>query len=125
MRACYYDIRNRIVQPPLWYDSNGVPRYDPFSPEDVPDIYANEAAMVRIKCQSCGQHFDVGLQMSALEHGPRLADLIRVRYLSYGDPPHHGCGGDSMSSEEISVVEYWVRAGFDWIRNSEWEVVLS
>lgn len=46
MRAAYWDIQSRVSAKPLWWDCSGVPRYDVFTPEDVPDIYANEAALV-------------------------------------------------------------------------------
>lgn len=53
MHDAYDDIRSRIPEEPVWYDVDGVPRYDqPHVPLHL---------MGRIKCQSCGQEFWVSL----------------------------------------------------------------
>lgn len=67
----YYDIRKRIDAEPKWWDEHGVPRYDEFCPGELADIYAEEAALVLITCQSCAHEFQV-----AFSFGP--ADKMSI-----------------------------------------------
>ena len=115
MHNSYDDIRNRIAQPPVWFDENGVPRYDIFKPQDGPNIYADEACLLLIRCQSCGHEFQVGLQDNRMAGGPTLAELIRNRLIHYGDPPYIGCcgAGPTMSSVPMHVLEYWHRSDIE------------
>jgi hypothetical protein len=55
--------RCECVAVPLWWDENGVPRFDTHHPGLCPDIYADEVALLRIACQGCEREFLV--QMSA------------------------------------------------------------
>lgn len=137
MLAAYDDIRSRIPEEPKWFDSNGVPRYDAFSPEAVPDIYANEAVLYRIQCQACGLAFDVADELSStdiiLKRGTPLHEQITTGSLHYGDPPRHGvngdtghlCAGDTMNCEDIRVLEYWRRESLDWERDQRLEISLD
>lgn len=107
MRGRYDDITSRIGTPPLWWDENGVPRYEPFDPTLQPNIYADEYVLFLITCQTCGKLYHVG----ASGHSPALADQIRSRSLRYGEPPR-GCSkncteGPFTSSEPRQVLEYW------------------
>jgi hypothetical protein len=133
MLADYADIRRRIPEPPLWFDSDGVPRYDPFHPEMCPNIYADEVALFEIECQSCGERFLVE------GHGDKMDYILRNRKpLServadwcYGDPPRHGgvnCpAGDTMTSIPVRCVEFWrkSRTVFDWVRVPDLEIALE
>lgn len=136
MNHHYNDIRSRIAEPPRWFDENGVPRYDDFSPRDVANIYAREAVLVRIACQGCGARFDVafsrdriGWKCGKMVELPPLADSIRDGSLHYGDPPNIGCcpAGPTMNCDDLRVLEYWRRSksGFDWDRDGALERPLA
>lgn len=117
MKADYMDIRSKVAGDPTWWDENGVPRYCPFGPHHVADIYCDEAALVEVACQSCGHRFCV-----ALTRGRRhnLADQIRLRQAEYGDPPNTGCcaAGATMNSVALRVLEYWCRdVQHQWVRD--------
>lgn len=112
MHNSYHDIRSRITEEPKWFDSNGVPRYSRFRPQDVPNIYANEAVLYLIRCQACHVEFAVAQEeygATILTHGS-IADRITGKLLHYGDPPCHGCSGDTMNCEDIRVLGYWHRS---------------
>ena len=117
MKHDYPDITSRISETPLWYDSNGVPRYAPFSPRLCPNIYANDVVLMRIICQDCGRSFDVEM------HGDSFHPIGELSELHYGDPPCHGCVGDSMNCIDIAIVESWQNERFDWVRHKEQEVL--
>ena len=137
MNHNYNDIRSRIPEPPKWWDENAVPRYDTFSPGQVSNIYANEAVLYRIACQSCGEKFLVSAAQGTMEgvmaaHSGHpyysLADRIRADTLHYGDPPNIGCcpAGPTMNCEDIRVVEYWYREGVSgWQRDASLEITLE
>ncbi|MEP1963851.1 hypothetical protein [Tateyamaria sp.] len=122
MHNYYRDILSRISDPVLWFDENAVPRFDPFEPGHVANIYAHEVALVRIECQCCGHPFDVAFTTPAgskplpsVEREdrryPLLRDYIRAAQLHYGDPPNIECcvAGASMNSIPRTVLEYWVQ----------------
>lgn len=120
MLPAYNDIKSRIKEPPIWWDANGVPRYDTFTPELSCDIYAHEVALVKIACQDCHEHFMVEFNWNE-SHGlftgrPHPPMSANPGMLHYGDPPAHGCVGDTMNCEDLEVVEFWQRADFDWAR---------
>lgn len=125
MLASYNDIRSRIKEEPQWFDSNGVPRYEPFSPELIPCIYANEAILYEIQCQNCEKPFMVADQRARFFEGS-IADEIMRHQVHYGDPPRHDCTGDTMNCVDIRIVEYWHRphAG-EWTRVPELEVAID
>jgi len=122
----YRDIRDRIPEPPKWWDECAVPRYCDFAPQHAAFIYATEAALLLIECQGCGRQFHVC--MSA--RGGALAAAIRNGTLHYGDPPNAECciAGPTMNCIDLRVVEFWRRepAGvkFDWERDGALEVEL-
>ncbi len=120
MHQNYHDIRSRIDAVPLWYDEKAVPRYVPFEPRFVANIYASEVVLARVECQACGHPFNVAFSATPTgaasraaypEQGPLLADLIRGDALKYGDPPNIGCcpAGATMGSVMRRVLEYWVK----------------
>lgn len=63
------------VAKPLWWDENGVPRFEPHHPRLCPDIYADQVALVQISCQGCGREFPVQMSWSA-------SDMMRSMALS-------------------------------------------
>ena len=111
MQTNYGDIKKRIPEPPVWYDSNGTPRYDEFYPDLCPDIYSNTVVLLRIACQSCAMEFDVEM------HRGYFQRMSLPSKLHYGDPPIHNCVGDTMNCEDLEVLQVWSREPVaDWKR---------
>ena len=120
MKESYLDILSRIDKEPIWFDQNGTPRYDEFHPDYCPNIYANLVVLMRISCQACGRIFDVELHYSPCWGSMRKSHPPKKWH--YGDPPSHGCVGDSMNCEDIEVLQAWMREGCgDWKRHLEFE----
>lgn len=124
----YQDVISRIVEPPTWWDSSGYPRWD--EPKDgATNIYVDEGIVVRIGCQGCDKTFLVVYEESHYE--PLLREdhrgLITMAKDGdpphYGDPPRHGCVGDTMNSYAISTVRTWKRGPVDKGLHYEYETV--
>lgn len=116
MKENYEDIKSRIEDPVRWYDSNGTPRYDKFSPDLCPNIYANMVVLLDIECQYCHEAFAVEMHTSSWSdrgHPPKK--------WHYGDPPIHGCVGDTMNCEDNVVMEVWVQNGGKNILLGRWK----
>ena len=128
MHNAYRDITSRIAVEPSWFDEIGVPRYGTFSPKSLPNIYADECALVEIACQDCHRRYHVVFSSSKMERvmsamrlqqdvadiaNRPIADAIRAGAVGYGDPPNYGhaagCAGPTMSSDAVRVIEYWSR----------------
>jgi hypothetical protein len=130
MHHTFDDIRSRIAEPPAWFDSNGTPRYGEFTPGACPNIYADEVALVEIGCQACAEKFLVETHHSIMDFGTgwQLAARIRDECVHYGDPPAHGCVGDTMNCLDLRVVQYWHHQDgsvmLDWERVAELEIAL-
>jgi len=135
MKNDYDDIKARINERPLWYDQNGVPRYDKFHPDMASNIYAKQVILMEICCQNCGESFYV--EMNWLDWGDRPSfkellerffmkrkeDNAEERcYIHYGDPPRHDCIGDTMNSEPIRILEFWHRPDGNWKRVKKYEI---
>jgi hypothetical protein len=135
----YKDIRARIPETPRWFDRHGVPRYDDFTPRSC-GVYAHAVALVEVACQACGQRFLVAVDYDRLE----LHDMMRVgepldglyptvgniRAFHYGDPPSHGCVGDTMNVVSVRVVQFWVSPSYvdddtEWRRVAAHEVQIE
>ena len=119
MRNNYEDIRSRIAEQPSWYDSNGAPRYGEFEPSMCPNIYARQVFLLRIACQRCGEQFLVEMNSGWFNK------IYEPRILHYGDPPVHGCVGDTMNCDDLEVVQVWNREDCEWVRHSEMEGVID
>ena len=129
MKPKYIDILSRISSVPLWYDSNGAPRFDPFRPELCSNFYADEIILLKIQCQECKKPFLVEIHSSKSRNSQSLEYQVahRKKYIMnpihYGDPPRHNeCIGDSMNAESLQIVEFWKRERIDWIRISKFEI---
>lgn len=119
MHTTYADILDRINEPPKWFDECAVPRYCDFAPREVAYIHAQEAVLVLIHCQNCKAEFRVAFSeintndqlWNAEKKVKLIADLIKDRKLSYGDPPNINCcdAGPSMNSNPLRVLEYWYK----------------
>jgi hypothetical protein len=124
MHENYKDITSRIAESPKWYDQNGAPRYDDFTPFMCPNIYSDKVVLMRIKCQECDQEFLVemhaGLWDDRSDKDPRK--------WHYGDPPAHCEGaGDSMNCIDLEVVECWGRGNplREWKRVTRFEGLVN
>lgn len=137
MHRDYQDLLALTDVSPKWYEASGVPRWCEFL--DGLGVYWRLAALYRIECQSCRQIFTVGQEWAAgdlwyVEYNDRRVPLTAASYLAYadlpdkssfwtpeelipqlycGDPPRHGCVGDTMSSEPLDVLGVWERKQFD------------
>jgi hypothetical protein len=129
MNPDFSDIIAAVGRPPLWYyDWSGVPRYVDFSPNEL-GVYDHYALLVEIACQSCGQRFLVGQgwpRYSLAEPGYFYTLEGLATGFHFGDPPLHGCGGDSMNCVDIRIVEAWEKGpwtcrGYEWVRRSDVE----
>lgn len=134
MNHHYKDIRDKLGTP-QWWDECAVPRYCEFAPTQVNDIYADEAALMVIACQSCNKQFLVAMS-AAKSHNlfPHvfktltIAERITAGSLFYGDPPNAECcpAGPTTTSDSVRVVEYWRRGdGHRWERVDEYEKPLD
>lgn len=141
----YSDITDKLGEP-LWWDQNGVPRYDKFESHFQCGISIQAVALLKIYCQYCEKKFTVTstfddnfvykfylqkrierIETLAKEHRnilfhelienirPHTNDILQpvrptfynIGSFSYGDPPSHGCIGDTMGSIEQYVLQYW------------------
>jgi len=144
MNASYEDIRKRIKKEPLWFDTNGVPRYDKFHPSLSPNIYADEVILLEIACQRCGVKFEVemnGENFKRLLMGepvPSFTERVKkIRKekaefspIHYGDPPFHGCVGDTMNCMDLRILQFCKRSRssksfFRWMRIKNYEIELE
>jgi hypothetical protein len=122
MHENYEDIKKLTPEPPQWYDENGVPRYAPFEPKYCPDIYSHNVGLLLIACQACGQQFRVEMHTSIF--GSKTGHHPHKWH--YGDPPIHGCMGDTMNCDDLAVLEFWHREGIgEWERMKELEGVID
>lgn len=129
MRQFYEDIIEK-AGPPEWFDEDAVPRYGRFAPDRLANVYAREAALVRIRCRSCGQSFKVVLSRPNPSPVPALsiAELITIGQLSYGDPPNMKCCPKGAFSGSVAekVLEYWCKSSprKGWSRDPKFEIGL-
>lgn len=133
----YTDIKKRIKEEPKWFDAHGVPRYDKFSPDLSSSIYSTEVVLLEICCQYCLKKFLVEVRwyctmFLASEPRPSISEDFekwfknkRLCPIHYGDPPNHGCTGDTMNCYDLEVLEFWRRENFKWIRFKKYEVKLE
>ena len=111
MKHDYPDIRALTTKDPLWFDSDGVPRYQKFRRELCPDPYARWVVLMQILCQRCCTRFLVEMHGGVWNPEPGPPE-----HLDYGDPPPHKgrlgekCWGDTMSSDNVAVVEVWIQS---------------
>lgn len=140
MKAAYNDIKDKIKTTPLWYDENGVPRYEKFHPNLSPNIYAEEVALLEIACQYCHKRFLVEVNFckfdlvfnkskKSLSNQVTLYMKNRNTFIPvhYGDPPRHDCdgGGDTMNCYDLRIKEFWQKKKFKWQRIKKYEIELE
>jgi hypothetical protein len=143
----YDDIRRRIVEAPKWFTTDGVPRYDVFTPSDI-GIYDQHAALFVCVCQACHAKIQVGVGWSRADDfrvfqarkergespdaggwltGPEPPTPTDPGWCAMGDPPRHDCAGagETMTSSTVRVLEYWIREQHEWVRHPEHEIVVN
>jgi hypothetical protein len=110
MKHDYPDIRALTTREPVWFDQDGVPRYQTFNTKLCPDPYARWIVLLQIGCQACRTRFLVEVSGNVWNPEPGPPE-----HLDYGDPPIHEnrsgrrCVGNTMSTDNIAVVEVWVQ----------------
>jgi hypothetical protein len=126
MKSHYADILALTDRPPTWWDEHGVPRYAEFHPTKCSDIYAKEAVLIGVRCQSCHAPFAVAITARAADKTipakqVMLCDQIAAKTLSYGDPPNRDCcpAGPTMSSSPQMVLAYWRCEHFAWWQHTK------
>lgn len=138
MRPKFRDITSQAGQPD-WYDLGGIPRYGKFSPDVVAQKFkhpgADYVALMLIMCQNCRNGFRVAVHyhrameeterwiFSADEDKMELPARSDPGWFHYGDPPAHGCIGDTMNSIPWKVLQFWIWSqDRGWARWPEYEV---
>lgn len=121
MHAHFQDILALTDKEPAWWDG-GVPRYCPYSPEAISDVYARETALAEVLDQESGRRFKVAVHS---RDAGALRKAIDGGRLPIGDPPNDGSSaGASMTALQARVVQYWSRAiaaGIPWNRDESLE----
>jgi hypothetical protein len=139
----YIDILDRLGNP-LWWDEHGVPRYEAFTPRLCSDIYADFAALLEIQCQECDRTFPVASSWNLVENAldrseknpPQDCKLPHdgdAGDFTYGDAPWHDsnpegkgqCGGTTMTTFVVRILQFYKRDVGDWIRLPEHEVYVG
>lgn len=129
MRQSYTDIIEEISKPVEFWDENGTPRFKPFHPTLLANIYAEEAVLLEISCQGCEHEFIVAMSQGGwqrvINDCPYLREDIVDGSIHYGDPPNTDCcaAGPTMNCNDLRVLEYWKR-DHDWVRDSTYERTL-
>lgn len=118
MKNSYDDIRDKLGEPE-WFDVHGVPRYCAFSPKQC-GVYAKWAALIEIACQNCAEHFMVSVEYKLYTRDIQYPTPSETMSFHYGDPPIHGCVGDTMNCETIRIWQFWHRHS-EWARLPEYE----
>jgi hypothetical protein len=104
MLPSYGDIiRAAEGKKPLWYMDTGVPRFEPFKPSMV-GIYHRYVVYYTIACQACHVEFNV---TESWDERSRPCFSKELKNLHFGDPPYHGCVGDTMNCDDIEILEFW------------------
>lgn len=131
MHRYYEDIISRIKESPTWFDENGVPRYGEFSPNMIASIYAPEAVLAEIACQSCRTKFSAAFSHINVQTN-LLKDVIADRSIHYGDPPNMWCCEFGLASGAITlkILQYWKRNIDDaskdgWTRDGSLEIEID
>jgi hypothetical protein len=127
MWPAYDDIIERAGKPD-WYWKYGLPRYGPFTP-DACGIYDRHVAYLEIACQDCGARFHVAFSSSPFHPAGVMPTARSIGDFHYGDPPRHGCIGDTMNVDTLRVIEFWSKGlsievpSLQWTRRPELEFV--
>jgi hypothetical protein len=133
MHTSYDDIIDKLGEPLWWYRSDAaVPRYAPFHPE-LCGVYDKCVALTEIVCQTCNKHFMVSVALRTHDSSFRkVKEIMPTTFYggsfdTWGDPPIHGCSGDTMWSGLNGIVEFWIKETSqypyiqEWIRHPEYE----
>lgn len=121
MYRSYKDIIDLVSKPPLWW-VDGVPRFEPFSPNKA-IAYGDEVALVHCRCQCCGFRYDIA------KCGGGEPESLRDHYalwrsVDIGDPPNFCCSpGHASTAEEIEILQFWhAETPIHWVRDQSMEL---
>jgi hypothetical protein len=117
------DIIDKLGEP-IWWDG-AIPRYCEFHPKVLNNIYAQECALILIKCQSCGHKFKVTINWDYAANGIINNIIKNGDIIEYGDPPNIRCcpAGPTETSDTIKILEFWQKnRNLGWERNAELEI---
>jgi hypothetical protein len=97
-----------------------------------PNIYARQVVLLEIECQYCEERFLVEMNWSGFGYRESFKAYFEKRKkgitvhtpIHYGDPPRHGCVGDTMNSTPLIVQQFWSKLSFDWerVKDYEWTI---
>lgn len=139
MHQYYSDLLDLTDRKPVWWQEGGVPRFAEFHPDNAPDIYADEVALVEIACQACRTRFNVCMtsspsrrvmasliadrsseQIAEASEGLRISSQIKAGRLNWGDPPNITCcaAGPSMSADMVKVLEFHHRRHLEYVEGT-------
>lgn len=151
MNHYFDDIISKLGEP-IWYDIAGFPRYCKFEPDKTSNIYATFAIYYEIGCQGCGRKFNVAASYSDFDMYENFLSKKFIKenedkkvaiselalpwfkeqtpeqlanILHYGDPPAHGCVGDTMNCYDLRILEFWYQDNHDWQRIESLETELE
>ena len=107
MKACYSDLVERLGDP-RWWDENGVPRYAEFSPDQVANPYARQAALVQFACPRCRALVVCAVSSPEIDLDIQT-DLSVRRGALYGLLPHFKHCKEIAVGDLVGVKEVWRR----------------
>jgi len=129
----YQDITSKLGEP-QWYDEYKVPRYSEFTPNQIAEIYADEAALVLAQCEHCHKQFKIAFSSDLLESMSAPYNALKNHILKNdmycGSPPNDTCFDPAAfpyGLMPIKVPEYWCISPQtkQWERDSTYEVPLQ
>ena len=105
------DILDRISEPPAWFDDSGVPRFEEFSPARSTTSVRAKRLWPRCPARTAGACSRSRLPRTTRAKVSACSDLIRLRWVEYGDPPNVACChfGEAMTSQTRRILQYWAR----------------
>lgn len=131
MHIHYHDILEAAGRAPEWW-LNGVPRFNPFRPEDS-DVYAQEAALLLVQSQGDGRTYRIGVSSRSTDPKERqlstsIANRREVLNIADPDIPNDGedHSGATMTALQIEVLEFWKKdpETWSWKRDERFELHL-
>lgn len=107
MHHHYRDILDRVTEPPVWFDEHAVPRFGQFSPDEIANIYADEAVLMLITCQACGHPYNVAMSLSRTDRILSALGRSGVTHVEKpGEREHYGTfSRRKMTAEESAEVD--------------------
>lgn len=123
MHPRYQDILDAASIPPLWWSTDGVPRFAAFHPNML-GVYDELAVLFQVRCGDphCRAKLRVAQGLPRIDITTTALQTNTLSSLvagfSYGDAPRHKCPGWGETSpvDEEMVLEAWERHEGEWVR---------